>query len=47
MSESVCESDSDVFRGIVCGSRFSCMWVFICFLKIVLGSDFSDCGRLL
>ena len=47
MSVSVCESDSDVFCGIVCRSRFSFMWVFICFLKVVFGSDFSDCGRLL
>ena len=47
MSVSDCESDSDVLRGIVCRSRFNFMWVLICFLNFVFGSDFSDCGRLL
>ena len=47
MSDSDCESDSDPLRGILCGSKFSCMCVFICFLKLVLGSILSDCGRLL
>ena len=32
---------------MVCKCMFDCMWVLICFLNFVFGSDLSDCGRLL
>ena len=41
------ESDSDGSLEIVCRCIFSCMWVLICVLNLVLGSALSVCGRLL